>query len=725
MSDILLHRPGQNCWRIETADFASVIVDCANYYRALHESICGARRSVFVLGWDIDSRIELLRGEEAEKAPAPGRFFDLVKWKALRNPEVQFYLNRWDYTLYQAGEREGLSHFRWRFFVPENIHFHLDNMHPVGGCHHQKVVVIDDELAFVGGIDIAIGRWDYRSHHPRNMKRMDPGGTYEPRTRHLFAPHHDIMMMVAGPIAPALGRIARERWRASTGQIPCALQTKLRPAVKPCVWPKEIKEQFTGVPIAISRTLPAFRGNPGVREIERLYIDEIARAENFIYMENQYFTSGEIALALNRQLLAKPGLRVMLVSCDEPQGIMERKAMWAGRVFFRDLLIQNDVADRVLMAYPLSRENGNEKSIRIHSKLTAIDDKILHIGSSNINNRSLWLDTECDLSIAAHTEGARRQIAAIRNDLLREHTGWTREQIEQVVDENRSPEKFLTYRSESRQHLCKIDDEKYRHQSFIKLAIRVGDPKEPFFFWQKSAAGGAASRSSRIGPMLIALTVLAAILALTLVWQFTPASEYVSPTHIAPLFAEIRSSAWAIPAVIAFYVVATLVFFPLTILVIATAITFSPLTAFLIAFGGTVSSACVGFVLGRMAGPRSLRFLAGRAAGKISRFTQDGGIVGVTLLRMVPIAPLGVVDFSLGMAKVPFLTYLAGTIFGITPGLMAFTLLGHSLGRLWQNLNGKNMAILAGGVGVWILVVAMSHYFVKKWRQNREILHGR
>ncbi len=68
-------QPGYNCWRAEKAAYASVIVDVANYYRALHSPILKAKHSIFIIGWDIDSRIELIGGEDA-KDGVPITLFD-------------------------------------------------------------------------------------------------------------------------------------------------------------------------------------------------------------------------------------------------------------------------------------------------------------------------------------------------------------------------------------------------------------------------------------------------------------------------------------------------------------------------------------------------------------------------------------------------------------------------------------------------------------------------
>ena len=90
------------------------------------------------------------------------------------------------------------------------VHFRYDNTHPVGGSHHQKIVVIDDRVAFCGGIDLTCRRWDTCAHARRDAQRVRQGAPYPP--------FHDLMMAVEGDAARALGDLVRERWRKATGE---------------------------------------------------------------------------------------------------------------------------------------------------------------------------------------------------------------------------------------------------------------------------------------------------------------------------------------------------------------------------------------------------------------------------------------------------------------------------------------------------------------------------
>src|SRR5690606_3752306 len=126
--------------------------------------------------------------------------------------------------------------------------------------------------------------------------------------------------------------------------------------VLPRTWVTQAVD-FENVDLALTRTLPAMGKEPLAEEVIRGFLAEIETAENFIYIENQFLASTEIARAINARLREKPDLRVVLVSCLNPQGFMERRAMWGGRLRFRDALERGGVADRVVMAYPVCIEN--------------------------------------------------------------------------------------------------------------------------------------------------------------------------------------------------------------------------------------------------------------------------------------------------------------------------------------------------------------------------------
>lgn len=720
-----LFTPGRNCREVSVATHASMLVDCANYYRAVHQAICKAQHSIFILGWDIDSRIELLRGDEAKKSKCPSRLFDLIQWKSAQQPDVMIYLNRWDYSVFMAADRENFSEFKWRWQSRDNVFYRFDDQLPLGASHHQKIIVVDDEIAFCGGMDIAMGRWDHRAHHARNPHRVDPVGTLKTADTMKFGPYHDVQIVVSGETARALAVIARERWLTASGNAAMPLRkladtstSKKQPP--PPSWPV-LDVDFRQVEIGISLTLPAFKQQKQTQQIEKLYLDMIARAEHFIYMENQFFTYQKVAKALNKRLKERPQLQVLMLSCWEPDGIMERKSMWYGRVLFRDLVEAGDVADRVVLAYPISREKNLQKPVRIHSKLMIVDDQYLRVGSSNINNRSMSLDSECDLVIAGHDAASRTKIRAVRNDLIREHTGREVAEIEAFIKSG-DVQAFLQETSNSTQHLRRINDERYRHESFTAFAMRFADPSKPILPAMITSRKRIRNKGINIGEetsmparLMFALLLIAAV---ALLWKVTPLAEYASPEKLMPMLEAVRNTPWAIPVAIAVYVLGTLIFFPHVVMTGTIVILFPPVQAFCVAMAASLISGAIGFVVGRKMGEKTLHALIGDFAGKIAKYAKQGGVVGLTLLRMVPIAPYTVANLALGMMMVPFGSYMIATFLGMLPGTVVSAYLGHSVVELWRNPDGKNLAFLGIGLLAWIGVIVASHFLAKRWHHR-------
>ena len=127
-----------------------------------------------------------------------------------KRKDLYVYLLVWDFNMIYAAERELLPALRPRLQAPRRFHFRLDDKHPKGASHHQKAVVIDDRVAFVGGIDLSRWRWDTSEHKPDDPRRIDPNGKPYP-------PFHDMMVALEGEAAARLGKFARQRWQRAHG----------------------------------------------------------------------------------------------------------------------------------------------------------------------------------------------------------------------------------------------------------------------------------------------------------------------------------------------------------------------------------------------------------------------------------------------------------------------------------------------------------------------------
>jgi len=181
------------------------------------------------------------------------------------------------------------------------------------------------------------------------------------------------------------------------------------------------------VPVAIARTEAEYNNHPEVREVERLYLDSIRAAERLIYLENQYLSSTAIGDALAARLEEENGPEIVLVVPQEISEWLEQVTMAVLRARLLRRLRAVDRFKRLHVYYPVVP--GGNVQLRVHAKLAIIDDKLVRIGSSNLNNRSMGLDTECDLAIEANEPSKKQIIANFRHRLLAEHMGVSPDEV--------------------------------------------------------------------------------------------------------------------------------------------------------------------------------------------------------------------------------------------------------------------------------------------------------
>ena len=409
--------PKGNCWRVEKARRAAVIVDACDYYRMAREAMFKAESQIILIGWDVDSRVRLVEEEEANGAPVA--LGPLLSWLSKRRPELHIYVLAWDEGLISIPGR-GTTFLRMlRWWIDKRVSVKWDSTHPLDASHHQKILVIDDKAAFCGGIDITARRWDTREH-----KDEEPGRK-RPFTGRAYEPWHDAIMAVDGDAARALGDFARKRWKAATDrQLPPA-----RGGEDP--WPEELDPAFRDVRVAIART----RGHEGryreIREVEALFVDMIAAARRFIYVETQYFASRVIAEAIARRLREPHGPECVVINPRTAAGWLDEEVMSPARYELVKALEKDDRDGRFRIYTPVT-EGGAD--IYVHAKIMIVDDMWLRVGSANLNNRSMGLDSECCLLIdGSGREDAQRSIARIRSDLMAEHLGVRCEEVAQAV----------------------------------------------------------------------------------------------------------------------------------------------------------------------------------------------------------------------------------------------------------------------------------------------------
>jgi phospholipase D1/2 len=414
---------GRNCWRIARANRAAVVVDAADYFSLARQAMMKARSQILLIGWEFDTRIPL---DQEPEDGAPGKLGPFISWLAKERPGVSIHILKWDVGAIKLLGR-GTTIFRLlRWAKSKQILFKLDGAHPFGASHHQKIVVIDDSLAFCGGIDMTGSRWDTRGHEDCDKRRR------RPTTGRAYCPWHDSTMAVDGEAARALGELARERWRAAGGAPIDPPECDGDP------WPEELQPAFRDVEIAVARTKGAYEGAPAVREIEALFLDMIGRAKRFVYAENQFFASRVISEAIAKRLEEPEGPEFVVINPKRVEGWVEEEVMSPARARVMEMLGKIDRHSRFRIYTPVT-EGGDD--IYVHSKVMIVDDMMLRVGSANMNNRSMGLDSECDLLLDGQRDANRSAvegIAAIRADLMAEHLDVTPEEVQAKLAESGS-----------------------------------------------------------------------------------------------------------------------------------------------------------------------------------------------------------------------------------------------------------------------------------------------
>ena len=688
-------RETYNCWRIADADRLAFLVDAASYFEAFAEAVQSASRSLYIAAWDIDSRLTLRRRPQAADALKLGRFLNA---KTASSPDFQTYILAWDFPMMYLREREWLPILNLGWKTHKRVHFHLDDHHPIGASQHQKMVVIDDRIAFCGSTDLTKNRWDTPEHSSEDRRRRDPNG--EP-----YGPYHEVQLLVEGETAASLGELFRRRWRAATGK-------ELHPpeAVGCSPWPESIAAEMTGVRAGIARTQPSFQDQQEVRETEALFRAAINSTGDLLYIENQYLTSAAIAQVLAESLSRPKGPEIVVVIPQKSSGWLEQGTMDAIRARLLDGLFEKDRHGRFGVYYPVT---GNPATpVYVHSKLMIVDDRLAIIGSANLSNRSMGLDTECSLAVEAAGNGNQRKaVSELRNRLFAEHLGCAPEEVERAVADKESIHATIGRLGSSARRLERLDYSKAVTLVGLKLVqdSDLLDPEKPMEFDRvmDEFARDADPSSGRLSTVKVALLIVV-LLGMAAAWRWTPLGDWLNPGRIAAWATLLENDAVLSLAAIAVYVAGSFVMAPVMLLVGATALVLPPLTAAPVALIGCLASAAVSYAVGSGLGRDAIRRLGGKRLNRLNRRLARRGILAVAMIRNLPVAPFTMVNLLAGASHIRFTDYIIGTAVGMLPGIAAITAFAERAAAAVMDPSPANIALAAGilltlALGFWWL----------------------
>ena len=426
----------------------------------------------------------------------------------------------------------------------------------------------------------------------------------------------------------------------------------------------------------------------------------IDAAERFIYIENQFLSAAAIARRLVRQLRRNPNLEVVIVAPRRLASWIERRTMRNGRIrFWR--AVRAAAPERVRLLYPSVEQDGKRTDTMVHAKVMVIDDRLLRIGSANLSNRSMGVDTECDLAFEARSEAERSRIAAVRDRLLGEHCGVSPQAVAAEVLRTGSLLQAAERLSGDGHCLRPIRDGRLDRHPLAPLVERIADPARPPRLRQWTAR--ALTRLVRpSAPILVVGALLLLVLGLTLGWRFTSLSQFAGPEQLGAWLASLGNGPWTAGLVVLLFVVAGALAFPVNILILAAAAAFGPWWGALYSALGAVVSALVMFAAGARFGHKPFRGLLGQRWQRAVDGVRARGVVAVVGLRLVPVAPFTLVNLAAGAAGIGLADFVLGTVIGMAPGLGLLAVMGDRVAQLLAHPNGYQLGVLALCGVLWI-----------------------
>ena len=379
-----------------------VLIDGSEFLPLVAEELSRATSHVHLAGWFLSPELHLTREDEptvvrnvlaelAERIPVR-----VLVWKGA--PIPAFRPSRGDV-------REALESLTRH----TRIKGAADACTGFTHCHHEKTIVIDDRVAFVGGIDLT-------------LDGGDPFDTPTHRARGGIG-WHDVATRIEGPAVVDVAEHFRLRWRRPGGEL-------LPPATQP--------EKAGDLELQVTRTVPGktYRALPrGDYSILGSYIGALRSAEHFVYLENQFLWSPEIVEVLAEKLRNPPNddFRILVLL---PARANDGADVSRGQV--AALIHADDGDERFLACTVYARAGKLRDIVYVHSKVGIVDDRWLTVGSANLNAHSLFHDTEMNVT-SLDEDLARETRRRLWAEHLEVETTALGESPAQIIDEQWRP----------------------------------------------------------------------------------------------------------------------------------------------------------------------------------------------------------------------------------------------------------------------------------------------
>jgi uncharacterized membrane protein YdjX (TVP38/TMEM64 family) len=328
----------------------------------------------------------------------------------------------------------------------------------------------------------------------------------------------------------------------------------------------------------------------------------------------------------------------------------------------------------------------------------------------------MGVDTECDVVIEARQRAqVRREIRRFRDRLIAEHLGADLEAFAEKAKKVGSMARAIDAFGSRQRSLRPLKAPKLPEE--VLEAARIGDPEKPIALDTIVRQFSPEAEAPRFapGPLLIALT-LVVLIGLAFIWRYTPLAAVVTPDAVISWAKSFASHWWAPLVIILAYTPAMVVMFPRPLITLTAVLTFGASAGFAYAMTGVLLAALVGFFTGEFVKRDTVRKLAGPRLNKISHLLHRGGLVAVTIVRLLPIAPFVVVSAVMGAMRIRLPNYVIGTALGMTPGMLAATVLSDQFAAALVNPADVNGWAIAGAVLGLAALAGMGHWWLGRGR---------
>jgi phospholipase D1/2 len=686
-----LFDPGRNCLAAARGPRAALFATPEAYHAAFVEAAGRAQRSIVIIGWEFDSRARLRHRGGAADGLRLGDFLDRV---VRRRRELNCYILAWDYALAFGERREILPLYSAAGLRPRHrIHLHYDATHPPGAAHHQKLVVIDDALAFCGGHDL---------------------GARDPTVA--CGAGHDAMAMVDGEAAAVLAQVAHSRWLIATGEMLRPIDSDVDP------WPSSIAPDLTDAVVAVSRTLPETEATAAVREIEALWLDLIAAARSRIYIETPYFTSQRVGEALAGRLALPEPPEIVIVTRRPTDGWLEAGTVRTLRSQILSELRRADRYGRLEVYCPRGPWEAGRARSACQSSVILVDDEWLNIGSAALANRSLRQDSECAVTFDGHRAAdARRVIQEFGHRLIGLHLSEAPERVGAAIAATGSLRVTIRELNGRAGALELLEVEPALTRA--RTAVEPSTLEPPVTLEELLEQLAPESEPPSAGPAWGRIALIALVIAgLAAVWRYTPLSQVLAPERAIEWAREVGAVGWAPLAVMLAYTPAAFLMFPRPLLTLFAVIAFGSWLGFACALAGISLAALAAYYAGRALPRDTIRTLAGEHLNQMTEVLRRRGLIAVFAVRIVPVGPFAVVSMVAGAVRIRLAHYVAGTLLGIAPGTLMTTIFVDQLATALEDPARINYGLVAAIVIVFAgLILLVRRWFMRQRAHARGV----